>query len=82
MKAHVERVKPPGVTATVQHLHGGAPWRAELDGPRARARPAAAYDREPVSPVRVVDPVVGDFQRILKAPVLLVGCRGKCARAE
>src|SRR6476659_4017366 len=77
MKAHVERVKPPGVTVTVQHLHGGAPGRAELNGPlfdAARRALAAGYDREPV----VVGeggsiPVVGDFQRILNAPVLLVG---------
>ncbi len=77
MKAHVDRVKPPGVTVTVQHLHGGSPWRAELDGPlfdAAKRALATAYDREPV----IVGeggsiPVVGDFQRILNAPVLLVG---------
>src|SRR5438270_9278096 len=33
MKAHVARVAPKGVTATVTHLHGGRPWRAELNGP-------------------------------------------------
>jgi acetylornithine deacetylase/succinyl-diaminopimelate desuccinylase-like protein len=77
MKAHVARVKPPGVEVTVQHLHGGAPWRAELSGPlfdAARRALASAFDKEPV----IVGeggsiPVVGDFQRILGAPVLLVG---------
>ena len=77
MEAHVRRVAPKGVTVTVEHLHGGRPWRAELDGPvfeAARRALAAAFGREPV----VVGeggsiPVVGDFQRILGTPVLLMG---------
>jgi acetylornithine deacetylase/succinyl-diaminopimelate desuccinylase-like protein len=77
MRAHVSRVAPPGVTATVTHLHGGAPWRADLDGPlfdAARRALATAFDREPVITGEGGSiPVVGDFQRILGAPVLLVG---------
>lgn len=77
MEAHVARVAPKGVTATVTHLHGGRPWRAELTGPlydAARRALATAFDKEPV----IVGeggsiPVVGDFQRILGTPVLLVG---------
>jgi len=77
MRAHVEKVKPRGVNVTVTHLHGGTPWRAELNGPlfdAARRALAAAFDKDPV----IVGeggsiPVVGDFQRILGAPVLLVG---------
>jgi acetylornithine deacetylase/succinyl-diaminopimelate desuccinylase-like protein len=77
MRAHVARVAPAGVTVTVTHLHGGRPWRAELSGPlfdAARRALAAAFGREPV----VVGeggsiPVVGDFERILRAPVLLMG---------
>jgi acetylornithine deacetylase/succinyl-diaminopimelate desuccinylase-like protein len=77
MEAHVARVAPAGVRATVAHLHGGRPWRADLDGPlfdAARAALAAAFGREPV----IVGeggsiPVVGDFERILKSPVLLMG---------
>jgi len=61
----------------VSYLHGGRPWRADLSGPifdAARRALRAAFGRDPV----VVGeggsiPVVGDFQRILKAPVLLVG---------
>jgi acetylornithine deacetylase/succinyl-diaminopimelate desuccinylase-like protein len=76
-RAHIKRVAPPGVTATVRALHGGRPWRADLDGPlydAARRALKAAFGREPV----IVGeggsiPVVGDFERILKAPVLLVG---------
>ena len=77
MKAHVARVAPKGVTVTVTHLHGGKPWRAELDGPlfdAARRALAAAFGKEPVITGEGGSiPVVGDFQRILGAPVLLVG---------
>jgi acetylornithine deacetylase/succinyl-diaminopimelate desuccinylase-like protein len=77
VRAHVARVAPAGVTVTVQHLHGGQPWRSELSGPlydAAKRALHAAFGREPV----VVGeggsiPVVGDFERILGAPVLLVG---------
>ena len=77
MKAHVARVAPAGVTATVTHLHGGRPWRAELNGPlydAARQALGAAFGREPVITGEGGSiPVVGDFERILGAPVLLVG---------
>jgi acetylornithine deacetylase/succinyl-diaminopimelate desuccinylase-like protein len=77
VRAHVERVAPAGVTVTVDFLHGGRPWRADLAGPiydAARRALADAFGREPV----IVGeggsiPVVGDFERILGAPVLLVG---------
>ena len=76
-EAHVKKVAPKGVTVTVQRLHGGKPWRAELDGPlydAARSALEAAFGKTPV----IVGeggsiPVVGDFTRVLKAPVLLVG---------
>jgi acetylornithine deacetylase/succinyl-diaminopimelate desuccinylase-like protein len=77
MKTHVERFAPKGVTVTVTHLHGGRPWRADLDGPlfdAARRALAAAFGREPVVTGEGGSiPVVGDFQRILHAPVLLMG---------
>ncbi len=77
MKAHVARVAPRGVTADVKHLHGGQPWRAELNGPlfdAARRALASAFEKPPVITGEGGSiPVVGDFQRILKAPVLLVG---------
>ena len=77
MKAHVAKVAPAGVKVEVKHLHGGNPWRAELNGPiydAARRALATAYDKEPV----IVGeggsiPVVNDFANILGAPVLLVG---------
>jgi acetylornithine deacetylase/succinyl-diaminopimelate desuccinylase-like protein len=77
MAAHVAKVTPPGVKATVTALHGGSPWRADLQGPifdAAKRALAKSYSKEPV----VVGeggsiPVVSDFQRVLNAPVLLVG---------
>ncbi len=77
MDAHVKRVAPKGVNVTVKHLHGGRPWRAELDGPifdAARRALKSAFEKDPV----IVGeggsiPVVGDFERILGTPVLLVG---------
>jgi acetylornithine deacetylase/succinyl-diaminopimelate desuccinylase-like protein len=76
-RAHVRRVAPKGVTVDVQYIHGGAPWRASLSGPlydAARSALQAAFGKAPV----VVGeggsiPVVGDFTRILKSPVLLMG---------
>jgi acetylornithine deacetylase/succinyl-diaminopimelate desuccinylase-like protein len=77
VRAHVERVAPPGVRVTVTALHGGRPWRAELDGPlfdAARRALAAAFGREPVITGEGGSiPVVGDFERVLGAPVLLMG---------
>ncbi|HEY8311517.1 MAG TPA: dipeptidase [Gemmatimonadaceae bacterium] len=76
-EAHVKKFTPKGVTATVSYVHGGRPWRADLSGPifdAASRALLAAFGKEPV----IVGeggsiPVVGDFQRILEAPVLLVG---------
>ena len=77
MFEHVARVAPDGVKVVVRHLHGGRPWRASLDGPlfeAAKRALSAAFDREPVITGEGGSiPVVGDFQRILGAPVLLMG---------
>ena len=77
MQAHVSRVAPDGISVTVTALHGGRPWRAELDGPlydAGRRALAAAFGKEPVITGEGGSiPVVGDFERILGAPVLLMG---------
>ena len=74
---HVARVTPPGVLATVTALHGGRPWRADLKGPIIEAGKRAleaAFGRAPVITGEGGSiPVVGDFERILGAPVLLMG---------
>jgi acetylornithine deacetylase/succinyl-diaminopimelate desuccinylase-like protein len=76
-EAHLGKVKPAGVTVKVTYIHGGKPWKAALEGTlydAARSALQAAFGREPV----IVGeggsiPVVGDFARILGAPVLLLG---------
>ena len=77
MFEHVARVAPDGVKVVVRHLHGGRPWRASLDGPlfeAAKRALSAAFGRDPVITGEGGSiPVVGDFQRILGAPVLLMG---------
>ncbi len=77
VKEHIARVTPDGVTATVTALHGGRPWRADLKGPIIEAGKRAlhaAFGREPVITGEGGSiPVVGDFERILGAPVLLMG---------
>ena len=74
---HVARVTPDGVTMTVTALHGGKPWRADLKGPIIEAGKRAleaAFGRAPVITGEGGSiPVVGDFERILGAPVLLMG---------
>lgn len=74
---HVARVTPPGVVATVTAMHGGRPWRADLKGPLHEAGMAAleaAFGRTPVITGEGGSiPVVGDFERVLGAPVLLMG---------
>jgi len=77
LKAHVAKVAPKGVKVDVRALHGGRPWRAELNGAiydAARRALKAAFAKEPVITGEGGSiPVVGDFERILGAPVLLVG---------
>ena len=77
MKAHVKKVAPKGVTVTVEHLHGGRPWRNEPKGKffeAARDALREAWGKEPVVTGEGGSiPVVGDFERILGAPVLLIG---------
>ncbi|MGH7665147.1 MAG: dipeptidase [Gemmatimonadaceae bacterium] len=77
MDEHVRSIAPDGVTVTVRHLHGGRPWRAELDGPlfdAASRALAAAFGREPVFTGEGGSiPVVSEFATTLGAPVLLMG---------
>jgi len=77
MDSHLKGVAGRGVTVRVKHLHGGTPWRGELSGPYVEAARAAlreTFGREPVVTGEGGSiPVVGDFERILGAPVLLIG---------
>ena len=77
VKAHVARVAPGGVTVTCEHLHGGRPWKAKLEGPifeAARKALESAFGKAPVITGEGGSiPVVSDFEEMLGAPVLLVG---------
>lgn len=77
VRAHIANIAPKGVAVEVQELHGGRPWKAEPSGPlfeAARRALTAAFGREPVLTGEGGSiPVVGDFERILGAPVLLLG---------
>jgi acetylornithine deacetylase/succinyl-diaminopimelate desuccinylase-like protein len=77
VREHLADVAPPGVRVRVEELHGGRPWRADPTGPLfdAAARALAeAFGREPVLVGEGGSiPIVGDFERILGAPALLVG---------
>ena len=76
-RAHLASVTPPGVTVTVEELPGGMPWRARLDGRLKEAATSALLKAFGSAPVLAGDggsiPIVGEFERILDAPVLLMG---------
>ena len=65
------------MTVEVLHLHGGRPWRARLEGHLVEAAAAAlesAYGREVVYAGEGGSiPIVPEFERVLKAPALLLG---------
>jgi acetylornithine deacetylase/succinyl-diaminopimelate desuccinylase-like protein len=77
LENHVRAHAPNGVKVQVTHLHGGQPWRADLEGPlfdaASRALEAAFGQKPVITGEGGSIPVVNDFARILKAPVLLVG---------
>jgi acetylornithine deacetylase/succinyl-diaminopimelate desuccinylase-like protein len=77
VRAHLRRVAPAGVEVEVVELHGGRPWRGALAGPLAEAAGVALRVGFGVDPVPVGEggsiPIVGEFERILGAPVLLLG---------
>ena len=76
-RAHVASVSPPGVAVTIDELHGGMPWRAQLDGRLKAAATSALLKAFGSAPVLAGEggsiPIVGEFERILEAPVLLMG---------
>lgn len=76
-RAHIARVAPPEVTVSVEELHGGRPWKAELEGRFFEAARSALEKAFGTPPVLTGEggsiPIVVDFQEILEAPVLLMG---------
>ena len=76
-QAYVSSVAPEGVRVEIRVLHGGKPWRARLEGPLYEAAAEAlekAFGRKPVYAGEGGSiPIVPEFERVLKAPVLLMG---------
>ncbi|MDT8341030.1 MAG: dipeptidase [Longimicrobiales bacterium] len=77
LRAHLEKVAPDYVRVQVVELHGGNPWRANPSGPLFDAAARALEEAFGVAPVLMGEggsiPIVGDFERVLGAPALLVG---------
>jgi acetylornithine deacetylase/succinyl-diaminopimelate desuccinylase-like protein len=73
----VRKVAPPGIELDIQHLHGGKPWRAKLEGPLYDAGSRALSRAFGADTVYAGEggsiPIVSDFERVLGAPVLLMG---------
>ncbi|MGD2067096.1 MAG: dipeptidase [Gemmatimonadota bacterium] len=76
-RAHLEKVAPAGVEWELEVHHGGNPWKADPSGPLFEAAGRALERSFGTEPVLVGEggsiPIVGEFERILEAPVLLVG---------
>jgi acetylornithine deacetylase/succinyl-diaminopimelate desuccinylase-like protein len=76
-RKHVEKVAPAGVKVRVDFLHGGKPWRANVQGPLYEAAAAALEQGFGKKPVYAGSggsiPIVPEFESILNAPALLMG---------
>ncbi len=74
---HVANVTPDGVAVEIEYLHGGSPWRANIEGSLYEAGRRAlerAFDRPAVAAGEGGSiPIVPEFESILGAPVLLLG---------
>lgn len=77
MEAHIRSVAPQGVRVDVKIFQAGHSWRATLGGPLYEAAERAlekAFGRKPVYAGEGGSiPIVPEFERILDAPVLLMG---------
>jgi acetylornithine deacetylase/succinyl-diaminopimelate desuccinylase-like protein len=74
---HVRNVTPPGVHVEVVVLHGGKPWRATLEGKLHDAAVRALTTAFGADITYAGEggsiPIVSEFERVLGAPVLLMG---------
>jgi acetylornithine deacetylase/succinyl-diaminopimelate desuccinylase-like protein len=73
----VKSVAPVGVTVEVIVMHGGRPWRARLEGRLHDAAARALRDAFGRDVIYAGEggsiPIVSEFERVLGAPVLLMG---------
>jgi acetylornithine deacetylase/succinyl-diaminopimelate desuccinylase-like protein len=77
VRAHVERVAPPGVTIEIDSVHGAEPVTVDATGDYAVAAMDALEEVWGRRPVRIRTggsiPIVGSFAEALDVPVLLLG---------
>lgn len=77
VRTHVAKVAPEGVTVRIEELHGALPWRAHLSGKLREAATQALVKAFGAAPVLAGEggsiPIVGEFERVLGVPALLVG---------
>jgi acetylornithine deacetylase/succinyl-diaminopimelate desuccinylase-like protein len=77
LQDHIRNVAPPGVRVDIDVLHGGKPWRAHIEGPLYDAATRAleqAFGKKPVYAGEGGSiPIVPEFEKVLNAPVLLMG---------
>ncbi|MEZ4424183.1 MAG: dipeptidase [Gemmatimonadota bacterium] len=76
-RAHVRKVAPAGVEVDVLELHGGRPWKGQVEGRLVDAASRALARSFDQPPVLVGEggsiPIVVEFEEILGAPALLLG---------
>lgn len=77
MREFVAAHTPSGVTAEVVELHGGPPALTDTDSAPVRAALAALEEAFTRKPFLIRNggsiPIVADFERVLEAPVVLMG---------
>ncbi len=77
LEAHLASVTPEGVTVELVELHGGRPWRAQVEGHLFDAAAAALEGAFHTRPVLQGEggsiPIVVEFEETLGASALLIG---------
>lgn len=76
-RAHVAKHTPPGISIEVEELHGGRPWKSQVEGRMLEAASTALERSFGARPVLTGEggsiPIVVEFEEILGAPALLIG---------
>jgi len=74
---HLKKIAPPSVKLSVRYVHGGEAWVTSIDHPMLQAAGRALKSAFGHAPVCVREggsiPVVAEFDKLLKVPVVLLG---------
>ncbi|MEJ2678351.1 MAG: dipeptidase, partial [Gemmatimonadota bacterium] len=77
LRAHVERVAPPGVRITVRQLQSARPWRSGTDSALYHAAGTALEETFGVPPILAAHggtlPIAPEFEDVLGANVVIMG---------